>query len=141
MTDRLVSIHGWNVRSAKKSLGKLVESLESLDFEVILYSYGYVFTPWSTRNTSRKVAKCLSSRIREGDTILGHSNGGRIAWELSYYLRVPIRRMVLINPALDSDAIPSGMVEKCLVIHNKLDLANMASKMVPGSIWGDMGRV
>jgi pimeloyl-ACP methyl ester carboxylesterase len=138
---RIIMIHGWRVRDrGKRTLGPLADALRDLEHEVILYSYGYVFTRRKTEMVSRKTAKLLSTKIEPGDVVIGHSNGARVAFELSFYAPL-IRRMVWLNPALDPDVVPAKTVQKCLVVHSKRDRATRIAKWLPGSIWGAMGTV
>lgn len=138
-TGRLWLLHGWRVRDGgARSLGGLAGALEALGWEVVRRTYGYVLTPWETRFRSRKEAKILSTRVAQGDLVVGHSNGGRIALELTYY--APVDRVVLLNPALDSDWVPGRWTTRCLVVHNRHDAAGWWARLVPASPWGDMGR-
>lgn len=138
---RIILLHGWRVRDqGRGSVGPLIAPLEALGHEVIAPSYGYVFSPWATSLASRKTAKLLSTKIHFGDVVIGHSNGARVAWELSYYSPL-VRKMVWLNPALDADIVPAKSVKKCLVVHSRRDTAVRVAKWLPGSIWGAMGRV
>lgn len=136
---RIVLIHGWRVRDGgKKSFSGLSAALEDLGHETVLVSYGYTLTKWGTAFKSRKFSKLISTRIREGDAVVAHSNGCRVAWDLSW--NAPeIRRMVWLNPALDRGMAPAKTVERVLVIHNRSDLATRLARWIPYSSWGDMG--
>lgn len=138
--SRVILIHGWNVRDfGKKSVGPLVKPLESLGHEVVLAKYGFVMSPWSTSLASRKMAKYISTKVQPGDVVIGHSNGARVAYELSYYAPL-VRKMIWLNPALDADIVPAKSVQSCLVVHSKRDLATRFARWLPGSVWGPMGR-
>jgi len=138
--SRIILIHGWNVRDrGAGTVGPLVKPLESLGYEVILADYGHVLMPWSTSLASRKTAKYLSTKVEPGDIVVGHSNGARVAYDLSFYAPL-IRKMIWLNPALDVDVVPAKSVHGCLVVHSNRDLATRFARWLPGTIWGAMGR-
>jgi pimeloyl-ACP methyl ester carboxylesterase len=141
MPHRIVLLHGWKVRDfGRSTVGVLREPFEDLGHEVMMPSYGYTFTPTVTRLRSRKAAKLLSVNLERGDVVVGHSNGARVAWELSFYAPC-VTTMVWINPALDVDVVPARTVRRCLVLHNPGDFVTRIARLIPGSIWGSMGRV
>lgn len=138
---RVILIHGWRVRDGGRgSIGTLADPLRDLGHEVHCVSYGYVLAPWSTRMRSRVFAKLLSTQVRPGDVLVGHSNGARVAWEASYYSR-DLGPMVWLNPALDAYMTPARSVPRCLVVYNRRDVATRLARLVPGSPWGSMGTV
>lgn len=141
MSRRYIGIHGWSVGDGGiGTIGPLMEALALRGKRTVMPSYGKVLTPWGTRMKSRKFAKILSTQMQKGDIVIGHSNGGRIAVELSYYAP-EIKTLILLNPALERDMVPAKTVEKCLVVHAPNDWAVWWARWIPGSIWGDMGRV
>ena len=136
---RLVLFHGWGVGGSRHGVQALAKELRALGHDVITPSYGRVWLPVQTRRTSRRVALNWSGRIRHGDVLIGHSNGGRIAWEMSHYTNGRVKQMVLINPALEPDSVPGSGVDKCYVIHHPDDRVVKFARFVPWSDWGVMG--
>jgi hypothetical protein len=138
---RVLLIHGWRVKDPMLGIGRLVEPLRALGYLPVLLRYGYTLTADQTRFRSRKAAKNWSARTEPGDVVIGHSNGGRVAWEMSHYEQNRAADMVWINPALDPDVVPGRSVRRLLVLHNPFDRAVRLGRMLPGSIWGDLGAV
>ena len=138
---RWILIHGWAVGDGgEKGLGPLADALRARGQEVLMPSYGRVISPWSTSKQSTKFAQNVSTAIQPGDIVVGHSNGARVARELSFYAPL-IRTMVWLNPALETDALPARSVKRCLVVHGTRDWVVMIARWLPGSIWGAMGRL
>lgn len=136
-----VLLHGWNNGDGgEHALGPLRDALLVRGHKVLMPSYGRVVTPWGTKIKSRETAQILSTCVRSGDTLIGHSNGGRIALEITHHTH-KVRRVMLLNPALDRNMVPGSDVERCIVVHAPRDRAVWLAKFVPGSVWGDMGRV
>jgi len=119
----------------------LAAALERLGFPVICPSYGHVWSPWKTRHTSRRVAKQWSNFVKPTDVLIGHSNGARVAWEMTYYTGDKVTRVFFINAALDHDLVPGPSVARCFIFYNGADKATRLARLIPLSDWGDMGRV
>ena len=131
-------IHGFNVSDGGKgSVGKLVPHLPG---RVELYDYGWTGL-LSLRCRNRQVVSDLLKRIKPGDILIGHSNGGLICWELAARLRDKLAAVVVINPALRRDARgPDDLPVLC--IHNSTDwvvqLGRIWGRLVtPGDGWED----
>ena len=137
--SRIVLLHGWGVGGSRLGVRVLARELKALGYEVVTPSYGRVWLPIQTRRTSRRVALNWSGRVRRGDVLVGHSNGGRIAWEMSHYTNGRVKQMILINPALQPDMVPGAGVDKCYVLYHPDDLVVKAARYVPWSDWGQMG--
>lgn len=141
MRRRLLLIHGWRVKDPRRGIGCLVAPLADLGYRPLLLRYGYTLTASSTRFRSNKAAKNWSARTEPGDVVIGHSNGARVAWEMSHCGQNVAERMVWINPALDPDSVPGRIVRRCLVLYNGSDGAVRIARWLPSSIWGEMGAV
>lgn len=138
---RALLIHGWRVKDPRRGIGGLVAPLAALGYRPLLLRYGYTLTASATRFRSNKAAKDWSARTEPGDVVIGHSNGARVAWEMSHTGQCLAARMVWINPALDPDAVPGRCVRRCLVLYNDGDAAVRLGRWLPSSIWGEMGAV
>lgn len=108
-------VHGFNVwDGGRASIGRL---LPYLDGDAQMHDYGWTGAlglHWA----NRRAVKALSRKVRPGDTIVAHSNGCLIAWELAQ--AVPLASVVCINPALRRDTRwPVGLPVLCL--HNSTD--------------------
>lgn len=106
------------------SIGRLYKHLSP---EVCEYSYGWaglLGLAWANRRAIRG----LLERIQPGDSIVAHSNGCLIAWQIAQI--IPLKSVVCINPALRRDARwPNNT--RVLCIHNSEDwIVNL------GRIWG-----
>ena len=135
-------IHGFNVRDmGKGSIDKLLHYIpNSLD-----YDYGYVGLI-SLKKVNRRTINEFLEVIKPGDTIVAHSNGCLIAYQIAE--RIPIDAIVCINPALRRDTIwPENTAVLCLA--NKTDwiveLGRIWARLVSlGCIkthgWGSAGR-
>jgi len=135
-------IHGFNVRDmGKGSIDKLLQHIpNSLD-----YDYGYVGLI-SLKKVNRQTINEFLEVIKPGDTIVAHSNGCLIAYQIAE--SISINAIVCINPALRRDTIwPEKTSVLCLA--NKTDwiveLGRIWARLVSlGGIrthgWGSAGR-
>ena len=139
MKPRALLIHGWRVRDPARSIGRLVEPLQLLGYEVVMLRYGYVLGRARTAFAVRKFAKCWAARTRPGDVVIGHSNGCTLAFEMSHYGSLADTH-VWINPSLDTDVVPGRSVRRVLVIYNPGDwVVRIGAQLVRNSVWGPMG--
>lgn len=137
---RAVIVHGWNVKRPARSVGALAPHLEALGYEVWCADYGRVVLPISTAMRSRAVGKLLAKRLRDGDLVIAHSNGARVAVEASWAGGDVARfDLVLVNPALDHDTEPGFRARRTLLLYNRHDWATRIARWVPWSSWGDAG--
>lgn len=136
---RCLLIHGWRVKDPTVSVGSLSRPLWELGYEPLILNYGFTLTASRTMFRSNKAAKNWAARTQPSDIVIGHSNGARIAWEMSHSGQCLATTMVWINPALDADCTPGRSVHNLMVVYNRGDLAVRAGSLIPNSIWGDMG--
>lgn len=118
------AIHGINVwDGGRDSIGSLLPYLD----DASLHEYGWtglVGLPCANDRAVRSLLKV----IRPCDSIVAHSNGCLIAWQVAQI--VTLSSVVCINPALRRDTIwPSGLPVLCL--HNSTDWVVQL-----GRIWG-----
>lgn len=110
-------VHGFNVSDGgKKSIGKMVPYLEG---EIKSFNYGWTFL-LGLSCANKKASKKLLSVIKPGDSIIAHSNGCLLAWNVSRLLDGNLDYIVCINPALRRDTIwPKDLPVLC--VHNHTD--------------------
>jgi len=135
---RVVLIHGAKFRrSDRNNLRKIAPAFRAAGFCIIIPTYGYMpsillgLIPW----LDDRIAEALAGFIQPDDILVGHSNGGTLAYLISN--RVRVRGAVLINAALESDRVPNaGFVH---VYFNKGDIVTQLSAILPFHPWGSMG--
>lgn len=144
--NRIFLVHGFNVKDAGRgTVERLKPYLGNQELVPIGFSYGwlglmgvYFLNPKSIRQ--------LVAQARKGDVAVAHSNGCVVAHKAAL-LGAPFQSMVLINPALRSDARIADNV-KTLVLHNDGDHAvkfgALLRRLLPWAPlgdpdWGDMG--
>lgn len=119
-------IHGFNVSDGGRgSVGRLAPYLAG---DVRLHSYGWTGLV-GLKCANRQAVNKLRRLVKPGDTIVAHSNGCLIAWELAR-LVPDLAAVVCINPALRRDTRwPAGLPVLCL--------ANSTDWVVQlGRVWG-----
>ena len=134
-------IHGIHTSDKDNVTAKLAPAFRQVcDEQVVVWKYGYAlaltsgFTDFLNERRVDKLAKV----VKPGDSILAHSNGCAIAYLLQN--RIPIDRMILVQPALDNWRTFDN-TRKVLVLYNEDDGVVGASTLGFCSAWGDMGKV
>lgn len=136
---RIILIHG--VRATKDNMEKmarLADVFKQAGFEVVVPKYGFVSAlivglfKW----IDVRIAETLSAFVGPEDILLGHSNGGTIAYLITQKLQVD--GVVLINAALESDILPNAKFIH--IYYNSGDNVVWLSKFVPFHPWGDIGK-
>jgi len=136
-------IHGFNVGDGGGgTVGRLYPHISPIVCE---YSYGWsglLGLAWA----NRRAVRGLMQRIKPGDSIVAHSNGCLIAWQIAQV--IPVSSVVCINPALRRDTRwPKELPVLCM--HNSTDwvvqLGRAWSKLFPfdgidTQGWGAAGR-
>jgi pimeloyl-ACP methyl ester carboxylesterase len=138
MTQRIIIVHGIHTNDDAGWMTTLAQTFTGYDFNVKVFTYGYayaVLTRW--QNPSR--AKKLAEMIQPGDIVLGHSNGGCLAW-MAAMLGAPIGGAILINPALDSNRIMPPHVKWVNLYPNRHDEMVLIAKLFYKHPWGAQGR-
>lgn len=110
--------------------------------EIKVHSYGYAlalprfFTgDWLNNRHAKKIAE----KVKDGDIMLGHSNGTTINYLVQRDHR-KLLALVLFQAALDNDVSFAG-TNQVLVIYNEKDDVVEQSRWARFNSWGNMGRV
>lgn len=138
---RVILIHGASYRKKERAtnMRRFAPAFRACGFCVVIPTYGFLpalllgLIPW----LDKRIAETLAGFIEPNDILVGHSNGGTLAYLISK--RVKIRGAVLINAALDTNAVPVAAFTH--VYFNKGDVITRLSKLIPCSPWGSMGGV
>jgi len=138
-------IHGFNVSDGgKQSIGKMIPYLDS---NVKSVNYGWTFL-FGLSCTNSRATKKLLKLVKPGDSIIAHSNGCLLAWNLADVLKGNLASVVCINPALRRDAKwPSDLSVLCIYNHTDwvVQLGRWWSRLFPfdgvqSQGWGAAGR-
>lgn len=135
---RVVIIHGANFTDADKSKFRmLARGFIANNFEVVIPSYGFLPAVLIGLFSfiDNRIANTISSFVHEDDILVGHSNGGTLAYLISK--KIKVRGVILINPALEPDLVPNA--DFVHVYFTPDDVPTRLSAIVPFSIWGNMG--
>lgn len=119
-------------------MSNLAELFIEQGFDARIWTYGYAYallTRW--QNPGR--AHALKELLLPGDIVVGHSNGGALAW-MAAELGAPLGGAVLINPALDSDKALPEHVPWINLYPNRHDRAVGWAKLFGDHPWGSQGR-
>ena len=140
-------LHGIHTPMGDPKVLRLVPYLAQLKVEIKYPDYGYV-AAIETRRINPALWGMLTPCIESGDVLVGHSNGGCVAYETILNLPPTVVDigLVLIDAALRRDITLPPNVKWCQVYYNAGDqvtqLAALA-ELVPFSLvdqnWGSMG--
>lgn len=126
---RIHLIHGFNVwDGGVATVGRLAPYLELGGNRILHHDYGWVGLlrlRWRNEQATRRIRPF----VRDGDVLIGHSNGCLVAWEL---IEAGVRpgAVICIQPALRRDTPwPPGLPVLCL--YNDRDWA-----VILGRAWG-----
>lgn len=134
----LVLCHGFNVKDGgKETLDNLIPHLP-LD-NIQQADYGY-FNLLAVRYFNDNIATVIAGMAADKSIGIGHSNGCAILVKAAR-LTSKIKRLVLINPALDDDTEFPAHLERIDVFHNWSDYLVTSAKFLLFHEWGEMGRV
>lgn len=117
---RIITIHGWaSPWSGRNDIDTLEPTFIKRGYEVSSFDYGWhlIITP-----NNPKVARKLAAMIEPNDILVTHSNGAHIAL-LASRLTTAFSTVVLIRPALDTDAIFGIGVKRIIVYYSPFDPA------------------
>src|SRR3990167_3990925 len=139
MKKRIIIVHGIHTNDKESWMYEWARALSTTGvFEPMVWTYGYAYaflTRWQNPGRARK----LFEIIKEGDILLGHSNGCELIWEAGEY-GAPITGAVLLNPALDTDRVMADQVKWINLYPNKHDTVIGFAKFFPKHPWGLQGR-
>jgi len=102
-------------------------------------SYGD-FKFFGVRFFNDNVASVIAGMACENSIGIGHSNGCALLSRAAHR-SAHIKRLILINPALDNDKVFPPYLERIDVFHNLYDFVVAGSRLLMFHEWGDMGRV
>lgn len=140
---RAILVHGYNVRDGGAgTTDGLRPLLEAAGYEVLEFDTGWRGL-FMVRFGNAKRARRLARMIREGDLLIGHSDGCNLinlaSWCLANSSRPTPKFVVYINPALDRDTQLAPQIHRALVCHTPSDDVVKMAKLLPFHNWGDMG--
>ena len=140
---RAILVHGYNVRDGGAgTTGGLRPILEAVGYEVLEFNTGWRGL-FMVRFGSAKRARRLARMIREGDLLIGHSDGCNLinlaSWCLANGSKPTPKFVAYINPALDRDAQLAPQIHRALVCYTHSDSVVKVAKLLPFHNWGDMG--
>ena len=138
MKPRVIIVHGIHTNDTEGWMRRLETRFMQHGWRTYVWTYGYAYaalTRW--QNPAR--AKTLASIVNPGDVVLGHSNGGCLAWMASQ-LGAPMGGAILLNPALDRDKLLAPQVPWVNLYTNRYDEAVPWAKVLVGHPWGSQGR-
>lgn len=131
-------LHGFNVRdNGKTTVARLIPELTRNGIQCVQHKWGWrgLFGTWFF---NKKLVDRLMEDMNDGDDVIGHSDGGNIAfWAAERGAK--FRRMLMINPAIDNDKELPKQVELCVVFHDPKDLTVRVSAWIPFNRWGRGG--
>lgn len=136
---RVILVHGFNVSDGgARTIDLMIPHLEAAGHEVVQFDYGWRGL-LGVRFMSKNDARALMRLYRDGDVVIGHSNGGHII-AIAIELGMPVEHVIMIHPALDTDwAPPEGHpVKEVYVYYSSRDKATWWSQFSPWK-WGGMG--
>ena len=138
MKETAVLFHGFNVTDqGKDTTDRLRPYLEAAGFHVEENDYGFIFligALWGNQDKAEKAA----DRWGRNAIGIGHSNGCAILWRAS--MLGAFKRLVLINPALDTHIRFPAHLEAVHVFFTRYDTPTKYAKYIPWVIWGSAGR-
>lgn len=131
-------LHGYNVRDGgANTTDNLVVPLRAAGHQVVELDYGW-WGRLKVRLASKSLAMVIAKMAEPGSIIIGHSNGGTLAYRAAR-LGAEVERIILINPALNHAApLPLPRVD---CYHSPNDRVVELARWIPGSLWGNAGRV
>lgn len=145
LSGRVILVHGFNVRDeGKGTTDGLRPYFEGAGFTVAEFDTGWrglAGVRWGNAKRGRRLARM----IRNGDLLVGHSDGCNLinlaSWHLSgSSLRKPAA-VIYLNPALDRDTQLAPQIVGALVFATRSDRIVQIASWLRWHPWGDMGRV
>ena len=138
-------IHGIHATEPGGNTAKLAIYLRAMGHKVEVHSYGYAFAstsalPGWTNHLNRGRAEKCAKRIKDGDSVVCHSNGAAVTYLIQEPPLRTLKDVVLIQPALDRNAVFHN-TERVLCIYNEQDDVVGLSSILPGNHWGAMGKL
>lgn len=136
--SNLILCHGFNVNDAGKStIDKLLPHLPLSSIQQADYGYFHLL---GVRYFNDNIASVIAGMAADNSIAIGHSNGCAILVNAAR-LSPKIKRLILINPALDVDTKFPDTLERIDVFHNSYDFVVKQAKWFLFHPWGEMGRL
>lgn len=149
-------IHGFNEDHdfGDPDIKIMKEVLENeTEYNVHVWDYGHT-NLISVRTSNDNYARLIGSSVEYYDILIGYSNGCLIIKQIVENLRLPVKALVLLHPALPKNWLPPPWVQRVFIFFNAGDKVvtagkwwNRATKILPwnwGSKnttdWGELGR-
>ena len=122
MTRTAHLIHGFNEghKVQRPKIAVLVPLIKARGLNVMIHDYG----DWDLIATRNNVclARLIFPHIKDGDTLVGFSNGAALVAHLEA-LGVSAKRVILIQPALANQWTPNAKTRDIVVFWNTGDMA------------------
>ena len=135
---RILIVHGIHTHDSDGWMDFLVEAFNGAGWDARKWTYGYAYA-MLTRLQNPGRAQALADLIEPGDIVLGHSNGGCLAW-MAAQLGAPMGGAILLNPALDCDKVMKSHVRWVNLYANRYDDAVKWAGIFRSHPWGPQGR-
>lgn len=133
-------LHGYNVRDGgANTTDNLVEPLRAAGHQVVELDYGW-WGRLKVRVASKSLAMVIAKMAEPGSVIIGHSNGATLAYRAAR-LGAEVSRIILINPALNRTAPLPQPFPRVDCYHSPNDRVVEIARWIPGSLWGNAGRL
>ena len=138
LKPRVIVVHGIHTNVGAHWMDAYVDAFRAAGFPAEKHTYGYAYA-LLTRLQNPGRASALCDLVRPGDVLVGHSNGGCLAW-MAAELGAPLGGAVLLNPALDTDKVLDRRVPWVNLYCNRHDEAVRFAGVFPRHPWGAQGR-
>jgi len=139
-------VHGFNVRDhGEGTIGRFRPFLISRGWDNIMFKMGwmgFLRVYLHNKKHARRLAAAASNAKKAGNATViavGHSNGCAIIHMATTQFNAPIDRICYINPALEKDKVPGGLVGQIDVWYSPSDRSVKLAKYLPRHLWGEMG--
>lgn len=147
---RILFVHGVEVADARGSIASLAPIFESVGFTTEFYDYDRLAF-WQARGedgrrsrAAQLLSACRIAGKSEPLIIVAHSNGALLAFDAARRQEEKgerwIEHVVLLSPALDSDAFIPTSIRRMDVHYTRSDRAVWWARWLVWHPWGDMGR-
>lgn len=136
---RILLVHGIYSREGESNVWNMKAPLEqATGLPVVVFEYGYMH-PVQARFDNPRIARRLADVMEPGDIIVNHSNGAAVTYLATVKHGARPSGVVMINPALDEWRMP--VCDWAHVYYNAADDVVWWAHLLPGNVWGEMGRV
>jgi hypothetical protein len=140
---RVILVHGIHTEGPSP-VRNLIPILQAAAFEVIYPDYGWIAS-LETKFVNPIIVGCLLAFLKEGDRLIGHSNGAAICYDIMNRPECPqLAGASFINGALEQDIVRPACVPRIDVYWNQGDDITEAAKVeqelgLVDKVWGELG--